>query len=214
MTQFHNVFPDSSEAMATILDLHFPAGTILDVNYGLGVFYKRCDRDVTGIDVRDASTIPGFKAPTTYLQGDHAALPFAADSYDVGVCDPPYKRGAGNTRYTDRYGNAPNTEQKCTRLYLAAIPELLRVCRQGMVIKCQDGADGHAFYARHIQLADWIKEQTGLVPHDIAVVVRSGVPDSNTGKGRGGQRHYLQQALSYFLIYRWRQKNPFKPVRF
>jgi hypothetical protein len=214
--QYHNTFPDSSAAIAAILSLHFPEGTILDVNYGLGVFYKQCGpRAVTGVDIRDASQILGFHPPTAgYTMTDNAALPFADDSFDIGVVDPPYKRGNGNTRYTERYGAAPRTEQQCTRLYLAALPELLRVCRRGLIIKCQDGTDGHGFYPRHIQLAAWMQEKTGLAVHDIAAVVRSNVPDANVGEGKGRPRHFFQQSMSYFLIYRWRQKSPFKPVRF
>ena len=78
-TQFHNVFADSASAMAGILGMHFPSGTILDVNYGLGVFYQRVNRDVTGVDVR----------PPAKIICDNSALPFEADSFDVGVCDPP-----------------------------------------------------------------------------------------------------------------------------
>ena len=198
--QFHNVFSDSASAMASILAMHFPTGSIIDVNYGLGVFYKQCaDRDITGVDVR----------PLAKIICCNSKLPFEADSYDIGVCDPPYKRGNGNTRYTDRYGKAPTTEQKCTRLYLAAMPELLRVCRRGMIVKCQDASDGHAFYPRHIQLAEWMKEQTGLSVHDFAVVVRHGVPNANTQ----GERHYFQQAVSFFLVWKWKTKQPWKPVR-
>jgi len=199
--QFHNVFPDSATAMASILAMQFPEGTILDVNYGLGVFYKHVpNRDITGVDVR----------PPAKIICDNTSLPFAADSFDVGVIDPPYKRGNKNGRYENRYGVAPCTEQKATRLYFAALPELMRVCRNGIIIKCQDAADGHTFYARHAQIMEWMKEQTGLNVHDIAVCVRHGLPNSTTN----GKRHFLQQAMSYFLIYRWRQKEPFKPVRF
>lgn len=199
--QFHNVFKDSSDAMVAILAMHFPEGSILDVNYGLGVFYQRCrSRDITGVDIR----------PTANVICDNAKLPFKADSFDVGVCDPPYKRGNGNARYTDRYGKAPCTEQKCTRLYHAAMPELLRVCRRGMIVKCQDASDGHAFYPRHIQLAEWMKERTGLSVHDFAVVVREGVPNSLVQ----GERHYFQQAVSFFLVWKWKQKQPWKPVRY
>ncbi len=199
--QSHNVFPDSATAMASILAMHFPEGTILDVNYGLGVFYKYVEgRDITAVDVR----------PPAKIICDNAALPFEANTYDIGVIDPPYKRGNKNTRYESRYGVAPCTEQKATKLYFAALPELLRVCRQGIIIKCQDAADGHTFYARHWQIMNWMKEQTGLNVHDIAICARQGLPNSATN----GKRHFLQQAMSYFLVYRWRAKNPWKPVRF
>ena len=198
--QFHNTFPQSADAMASILPMHFPTGTILDVNYGHGVFYQKVDRDVTGVDVR----------PPAKIICDNAALPFADDSFDVGVCDPPYKRGNTNKRFESRYGVAPDTEPKVTKLYYAAMTELLRVCRQGMIVKCQDAADGHSFHARHITLCEWVKEKTGLRVHDIATVIRWGVPNANTQ----GARHFFQQSTSYFLIWKWKSKNPFRAVRF
>jgi hypothetical protein len=199
--QHHNLFSDSASAMAAILALHFPKGDILDVTYGLGAFYKLCPhRRVESLDLR----------PPARIIGDNTALPFRDDSYDVGVLDPPYKRGTGNDRYTERYGKAPNTEQKCTRLYFAALPELLRVCRQGLIVKCQDASDGHMFHCRHQELAAWVKTRTGLGVHDIAIVGRRGVPDSKTN----GRRHFLQQSISYFLVWKWRRKSPWKPWRF
>lgn len=198
--QFHNTFKDSRDAIASILPMHFPDGTILDVNYGLGVFYQRVNRNVTGVDVR----------PPAKIICNNAALPFAADSFDVGVCDPPYKRGHNNSRYTDRYGEAPCTEPKVTRNYFSAMTELLRVCRVGLIVKCQDSSDGHSFHPRHIVLCEWMKAKTGLTVHDIATVIRYGVPNANTQ----GRRHFFQQSTSYFLIWKWKSKNPFRPIRF
>lgn len=198
---FHNVFTSSSAAISSILNMHFPTGSILDVNYGLGVFYKECqDRDITGVDIR----------PPAKIICDNSKLPFENDSFDVGVCDPPYKRGTGKNKYANRYGKAPSTEQKCTKSYFNTIPELLRVSKNGIIIKCQDASDGHTFYPRHIQIYNWMKEQTGLNIHDIAVIVRHGLPNSNTN----GKRHYFQQAMSYFLIYKWSSKNPWKQLRY
>jgi hypothetical protein len=88
--------------------------------------------------------------------------------------------------------------------------ELLRVCRAGMIVKCQDGSDGHRYYPRHVQLCEWMKQQTGLDPHDSAVVVRCG----GNGAHRQGTPHYMQQTLSYFLIWKWKTKKPYRPVRF
>ncbi len=200
MSQFHNVFKCSADAMAAILTLHFPTGTILDVNFGLGVFYGKTKREVTGVDLR---------LPASVI-ADNKNLPFASDSFDIGVLDPPYKRGPRNQRYTARYGPAPVTEQRVTRSYIVAIPELLRVCRQGVIFKCQDGPDGHTFYSRHFELIAHMKQSTGLPVHDIAVSVRHAVPSAMVQ----GKRHFFQQTVSYFLIWKWRSKRPFRPVRF
>lgn len=199
-SQSGNVFRNSSNAMAAILNLHFPRGSIIDVNYGHGIFYKKTDRQVIGIDVR----------PTGDVIADNRTLPFADDSFDLGVIDPPYKRGNGNARYTNRYGNAPCTEPRVTRSYLEALPELLRVSRIGIIVKCQDASDGHRIYLRHVQLIQWMKTETGLDPHDIAVNARESIP----GTMAQGVPRFLQQGISYFLIYKWRSKDPYRPLRF
>ena len=196
-----NVHKDSAEAMRTILGLHFPDGKILDVNHSLGVFYKKVNRDVVGIDIR----------PVTSIIADNRALPFASDSFAVGVADPPYRRGNGDTKYTERYGKAPYTAKRVSQQYYDLIPELLRVSTDGMIIKAQDETDGHRFYHRLFSLVAHIKEITGLEPHDVSYLVKSGVMDNNV---EGRERHFMANCVSYFLVYRWSQKFPFKSVRF
>jgi hypothetical protein len=195
-----NVFPDSATAMRSILGLHFPDGTILDVNFGLGTFYKKTDRPVTGVDVR----------PPAAIICDNKELPFPDDSFDIGVCDPPYKRGSRNVRYTDRYGVAPCTEPRVTKSYFPALTELLRLCRIGIIVKCQDASDGHSFTPRHVIIVNWMRKQTGLFVHDIAIVARRSVPNATTQ----GTRRFFQQSISYFLVWKWKQKRPFRAMRF
>ncbi len=194
-----NVYSNSADAMAALLALHFPNGSILDVNYGLGVFYRNGQRQrVIGLDVLCNGDVIG----------DNRHLPFSDRSFDVGVLDPPYKRGDG-VRYEKRYGRAPHTEQQVTRSYLDALPELLRVCRAGLIIKCQDGTDGHRFHARSATLIKSIECLTKMQPHDMAFVVRSGVPDVMAQ----GAQHFFMQRVSYFIVYRWRNCQ-YAPVRF
>ena len=196
-----NIHRDSAEAMRVILSLHFPSGSILDVNYGLGTFYLKVQREVVGIDLRSVAPIIA----------DNRHLPFAADSFAVGVCDPPFHRGKGDTKYIERYGLAPYTAKRVSQQYYELLPELLRVARDGIIIKAQDESDGHRFYHRMFSLVAFIKDLTGLLPHDIAYLVKSGVMD-NVRSDR--DRHFMANCISYFLIYRWSQKAPFKPVRF
>ena len=195
-----NVHWNSADAMQTILGLYFPQGKILDVNHSLGVFYRKVTREVVGVDIR----------PMTTIQADNRALPFASDSFSVGVCDPPYRRGNGDTKYAERYGKAPYTAKRVSQQYYDLLPELLRVSTDGIVIKAQDETDGHRFYHRMNYLVEFVKERTGLEPHDITYLVKSGVMDNNV---KGRQRHFTANCVSYFLVYRWSQKYPFKPVR-
>lgn len=194
-----NVHPDSASAMRTILGLHFPEGNIVDVNHSLGIFYSKVNREVIGVDIRPLATI----------QADNRNLPFASNSFSVGVCDPPYRRGNGDTKYTDRYGKAPYTAKRVTQQYFDLLPELLRVSRDGIVIKAQDETDGHRFYFRTGTIVDRMKELTGLEPHDVAYLVKSGVMDNNI---EGRERHFMANCISYFLVYKWREK--YKPFRY
>jgi len=201
-----NVFDASAENIASILELHFPTGTILDVNYGHGVFYKHTNgRKVTGVDIR----------PTGNVIADNKSLPFADNSFDVGVLDPPYKRGrpgdhARGRGYVARYGKAPMTETQVTWSYEEALPELLRVCRNGIIIKIQDGTDGHKFIPRHVMISEWMRSATGLYPHDISVNARHSLPSTMVQ----GKPRFFQQGISYFLIYKWLSKAPYRVVRF
>jgi hypothetical protein len=201
MTLPLNVHKNSSDAMQTILDLHFPEGTILDVNHSKGVFYKKVSRNVIGVDIRPMATIVA----------NNKSLPFAKDSVDIGVADPPYKRGPRDTKYTERYGEAPYTTGRVTQQYYDLLPELLRVSRKGMIIKAQDDTDGHRFHHRMFALVSFIKSLTNLEPHDIFYLVRNGIMENNI---KGRQRHFSANCISYFLVYRWSKKYPFSPVRF
>lgn len=194
-----NIFDESASAMAAILDLHFPTGSILDVNFGLGAFYRKTERPVTGVDIR----------PPAQLICDNRSLPFGPDSFSIGVCDPPYKRGDGK-KYEHRYEKAPKTETQVTRSYFETLTELLRVAKDGVIIKAQDGTDGHRLHARQFMLCEWMKAKTGLEPHDISYIARKKLAPTMAQ----GVPHFFQNGVSYFLVYRWRAKNPFKPVRF
>lgn len=199
-----NVHWNSADAMKTILDVHFQTGKILDVNHSLGVFYKKVNREVVGVDIR----------PMTHIQADNRALPFASDTFDVGVCDPPYRRGSSDTKYRERYGHAPYTIKRASQQYFDLLPELLRVSRHGIIIKAQDETDGHKFYSRMLALMLYMKELTNLEPCDVAYLVKTGVVDNNVGKGKGKPRHFMANCVSYFLVYRWVSKSPFRPIRF
>jgi hypothetical protein len=195
---YTNVYASSAECIRYLLELHFPEGSILDVTYGLGVFYKEVQRRVTGFDLLSTGNIVG----------DNRQLPLRDQSFDIGVLDPPYKRGDG-VRYEHRYGKAPHTEQQVTRSYYEALPELLRVCRQGLIIKVQDGTDGHRFYPRHIEVCNYLSELAKIRLHDVAIVVRNGVPDVMAQ----GVQHFFMQRMSYFLVFKWRDRS-YRPVIF
>lgn len=197
------IFRRSDDAMCSVVNLHFKEATILDATYGDGVFYKKLDKKVTRGDIRSGLEVD-------YI-GDCSALPFANDSFDLVVIDPPFK--IAHRRYDERYGQSRlsfNTEQKVTRLYEASISELFRVARSGVVIKLSDGSDGHRTYMRHITISNMVKDTIGLDLFDYCVIARENVPSVLRS---GATQRFFQKPISYFLIWRF-LKYPFRAVRF
>ena len=195
----YNTFSNSAAAIRAIINRHFIDETIIDATFGLGVFYRQVRRPVIGVDIR----------PTGSVIGLGQRLPFGDDSFGIGVVDPPYKRGDGYL-YAARYGDAPNTEPQVERIYWGIIPEIIRVARRGIIIKCQDATDGHGFFDRRFRIASFIYELIGMECHDIALVVSH----KNTRLVPGRKQRFFGRQESYFMIYKWKQKNPFRPVRF
>ena len=204
-----NVFSESPQAVAAILAQHFAEATrIIDPTGSIGVFYRDLPEHVkaTRGDIRP-------EVSPDYI-GDFRSIPFADASFDVSFFDPPYKRGSRNKgtttdRYAQRYGVAPNNENAATKLYYEGIPELFRVARSGVVIKMQDAADGHTFHDRRYLVTKRVEELTGLRPHDTVLIHRK-EPMSTLTNGR---RRFFRQAVSYFVVWKFRSKEPFRQFR-
>lgn len=191
------IFKNSAPAMSQIIGRHFPTGSILDLTFGQGVFYKETTRTVIGCDL--------LSKPRIKVQADCRRAPFADSSFDLVVLDPPFK--TGHRFYDSRYGQKPlefNTEQKVTRVYLEAIPEAIRIARQGMIVKLTDGSDGHRVYMRHIEIAQYVADLTGLPVFDYALLIRS--ERATIIPPQGTRSRFFPKPVSYFLIWKWIEK--------
>src|SRR4051794_15499269 len=81
----------NAQTVADILRVLFPdARTVLDVTYGKGRFWSPkhpVTAQVTGLDLDPQRARD--------VVGDFRALDYLADSFDVGVFDPPYQWDMG-----------------------------------------------------------------------------------------------------------------------
>lgn len=105
---------------------------VLDATYGLGVWWKkfRPHRLVTNdMYVDGADTAADFRA-----------LPYASRTFDVVAYDPPFKLNGTPTESVDaRYGvQTPTRWQERMDLILDGIPEVGRVTKKYVLVKCQN----------------------------------------------------------------------------
>lgn len=141
----------NSKAVAGLLDVLFPdAETVLDATYGRGMFWRgvRTERRVTGLDRNPAG------GPD--VVGDFTALPFADDSFDVCIFDPPYQwdmgRGKGSI-VGNRFG-VYESEQHARRTVQLGAAEAWRVARLGVLVKVQNYIHG----SRLVHMTRWVED--------------------------------------------------------
>lgn len=197
----NTVCNSNEDGFARILKLYArPGQTILDPTHGHGRFWKNINRDL--YDVKCTDLTDGV---------DLRALPYAPESADLEVLDPPYRyTPTKNTRQDDVSGHGvvdglynlqaaklTNTDAVID-LYIAGFVEAKRVLRHGgfLVVKCQDTVqDG-----RNIWVHDELRahaERIGFAMRDILIVAPTSVL-----KTRWARQRHLRKAHSYFLIFR------------
>ena len=120
--------------IADVAKLGYLDGSVLDVTYGLGVFWQQwrpesltaCDLDVD-------------KSPMG-VSVDFTDLPFDDRSFNAVVFDPPYKLNGTPTESVDsRYGvHQRSTWQDRHTLICNGIDECARVSKRIVLLKCMD----------------------------------------------------------------------------
>ncbi|PJF30863.1 MAG: DNA modification methylase [Candidatus Thermofonsia Clade 1 bacterium] len=198
----------NAEIFPKILALHVPAGaTVADVTYGKGVFW----RDVP----KDRYTL----LPTDIQSGvDCRHLPYAANSIDCVVLDPPYMEGllrnnadhrAGNGTYRSfRRAYQPEEEasEPCSpkwhaaviALYIEAGREAFRVLRENgvLIVKCQDEVSANRQWLTHVEITQEFAK-LGFYAKDLFVLVRTNKPSVSRLK----KQNHARKNHSYFLVF-------------
>jgi hypothetical protein len=192
----------NDELFPQILSLYVrPGSTVADITYGKGVFWKRVP--------------PGrYRLLATDLAGgvDCRDLPYAADSVDCVVFDPPYMHTPGGTahvnhqNYEGYYGNNRSGQASGLKyheavldLYDRAGAEVRRVLRpEGIfIVKCADEVCANQQRLTHVEIIEAYRAR-GFVIEDLFVLVRHNRP----GVSRTLRQVHARKNHSYFLVFR------------
>lgn len=198
----------NAEVFPLVLNLHVPKGSIVaDVTYGKGIFWKQVP--------------PGeyVVRPSDIQIGiDCRNLPYADESIDCVVLDPPYMEGlyrreashlagAGtHAAFRETYSNglpttfeesSPKWHDAVLQFYLQAAREAYRVLRKYgiLIVKCQDEVSANMQRLTHVEIINEC-EALGFYTKDLFIVVRPNKP----GVSRIKKQEHARKNHSYFLV--------------
>jgi hypothetical protein len=203
---------DNSEIFPLVLQLHVPKGAVVaDVTYGAGVFWRNVSKEDYVVLASDIAT--GV---------DCRSLPYADESIDCIVFDPPYmegffrhseseKAGSGSHRaFREAYSNGDEINRNeseqgtarwhgaVTEMYFSGGREAYRVLRkQGVLItKCQDEVSAGKQWLTHVEIINAF-EAIGFYAKDLFIVVRKNKPSVSRLK----KQVHARKNHSYFLVF-------------
>lgn len=191
----------NDEVFPHILDLYVaPGGTVADVTFGKGVFWRNVPGDRFNL------------LPTDIQDGvDCRELPYGDGEIDCVVLDPPYMHSPGGTAHTvhsafERHYRNTGTGNRTSRKYHEAVLELYeeagreahRVLRDRgvLIVKCQDEVCSNRQRFTHIEIIQ-AYERFGFIAEDLFVVVRQNRP----GVSRSVRQVHARKNHSYFLVF-------------
>ncbi len=200
-----DVFPE-------ILKLHVPKGSIIaDVTWGKGVFWRNVPNGKYKLLATDIS-----------MGVDCRKLPYAAESIDCVVLDPPYmegfyrkagsiKAGSGtHSSFSNAYSNGDEVNDDnenvgtkkwhaaVTDMYFKAGTEAHRVLKKDgiLIIKCQDEVSAGQQWLTHVEIINEY-ENNGFYTKDLFIVMRTNKPSVSRLK----KQVHARKNHSYFLIF-------------
>jgi hypothetical protein len=147
---------------------------ILDATINEGRFWRGTTRNIIGLDIEI-----GFK-PT--VNGSNLEMPFADESFDVVIYDPPHIPNQGQDKEKDfntRFGLVQKSPKEngynFSHLYPVFSKEAYRVLRpQGiLLVKIADYVHNHRMQWAHFELMKSAAE-AGFCPCDMIVKIRKG----------------------------------------
>lgn len=187
---------DNAASFADVARLYLKASDlVLDTTYGYGRFWRQVDplpRRVVRMD----------RFATWDIVADYRCLPFAAETFNAVVYDPPYKNGTSHDMNEDQDGYANNLRPErgvkaVNAMYEVSVSEAWRVLKPGGVLICK-GMD-QVESAR----TNWFLHSPAMLPSerweplDLFVVVRRGRPTM-----RHPYQIHARKAHSYFVVLR------------
>lgn len=202
----------NAEVFPKILELHVPKNSLVaDVTWGNGVFWQNVPAHEYNLLATDIAT-----------GTDCRKLPYADDSLDCVVLDPPYmegfyrkssehKAGSGtHSAFAEAYSNGSEINEDAenegtkkwhaavTDMYFKAGKEAFRVLKNAgvLIVKCQDEVSAGKQWLTHVEIINKY-EQFGYYAKDLFVVVRNNRPSVS----RLITQKHARKNHSYFLVF-------------
>lgn len=170
-----------------------------DTTWGKGAFWKHVPEGYYEVLASDLNS--GVDARN---------LPYADDSLDAVVFDPPYMHSSGGTSYqsggnkafSDHYKNndrPSDGHQAVLDLYFQASIEAFRVLRKTgvYIVKTQDEVCANRQRLTHVEVINYL-ESTGWICEDLFVLGRENKPVT----ARVIKQLHARKNHSYYLVFR------------
>lgn len=183
----------NADLIHAIRDIYL-TGTVLDVTYGRGGWWKTWQPEPSKFQWHDIAT-DGV---------DFTDLPYADRTWDTVCYDPPYICAGGTNTSTagdfqQRFGvDGGRSRDALDALMVAGLLESARVCSEYLLVKCMDFVDSNVFVPMTYRMFR-AAEDAGLTFHDeIIHHAGSGPGGHNIVTPKRARRHH-----SKLLVFTW-----------
>ncbi len=217
---------ENAPLFAKIMKLHVKRGSrVADVTFGQGSFWRDVDLVASGYELHasdlEAGDDPakGIAVESITAPIDCRALPYADQSFDCIVLDPPYMEGFYRPAKSQRAGSGshaaffaayshdgvhapeaggPKYHEAVIDLYIRAGIEARRVLRRGgmLIVKTQDEISANKQQLTHVQIIT-AYESMGFYSKDVFVLTRANAPGVSTML----EQEHARKNHSYFLVF-------------
>ena len=184
----------NADLLRACADLYLsPDDRIADLTFGRGVFWQKCpELNVTGSDL---TTVP--ERPY-----DLRSTPYANNSFDVVVLDPPYIHSGKGRHITERQYRGSTVKglsmAQIWQLYEDGMAEACRIVRPGgrILVKTADTIESGRQRWSHIHLAN-VGDGMGLYLKDLLILLRKPPCEK---RWAGQKQRHSRKVTSYLLV--------------
>ena len=206
------VLGDDPENIADILDLKEAGPLVLDATYGHGGFWRNGpirleQRCVIGLDKRAGSGELNEELPPAVralVAGDFEQMPFADNTFDAVIFDPPFMTRPGSGSKMNQRYEAYATYDDLLRSLAAAGAEVRRVLKPDgvAIVKCMDWVESRTVWRwLHIDIKDaWESLPVGALRLN-GIIVKVRVTNLRN-PSRLKRQNNPKAAHSYYLVFK------------